>query len=220
MILIWGLRARAKTTATGEFFCAHCGADRSYVLQQIRRWFTFFFIPLFPVGKVLGEQVKCTTCGTCFRPEVLTTPTSAAFSENLRGAMRVASMSMLAAGDRSNSAARAAAVDAARQTGADTYDESWLANDLDAIDPSHLTDYLTPLARGLDPQGKETFITQVARIGLADGPLTASETQVLESLSATLGISAAHLRGIVVSTAPGSQAPSTGDGPPDEFRQS
>jgi uncharacterized tellurite resistance protein B-like protein len=220
MILIWGLRARPKTTATGAFFCAHCGADRSYVLQQIRRWFTFFFIPLFPVGKVLGEQVKCTTCGTCFRPEVLTTPTSAAFSENLRGAMRVASMSMLVAGDRSNSAARAAAIDAAHQTGAESYDETWLGHDLTALDTSHLGEYLAPLAAGLDPQGKETFITQVARIGLADGPLSASETQVLESLSSALGISAAHLRGIVVSTAPGSQAPSTGDGPPDEFRQS
>ena len=41
---------------------------------------------------------------------------------------------------------------------------------------------------------------------------------MLESLSAALGISAAHLRGIIVSTtAP--QFPSTGDGPPDEFRR-
>jgi hypothetical protein len=218
MILIWGFRARAKTLSTGEFFCSRCGADRSYVLQHIRRWFTFFFIPLFPVGKVLGEQVKCTTCGTCFRPEVLTTPTSAAFSENLRGAMRVASMSMLGAGDPSNGAARAAAVDAARQTGAETYDETWLTHDLAALDPSQLGNYLAPLAQGLDPQGKETFIAQVARIGAADGPLTAPETQVLESLSAALGISAAHLRGIVASTATGSQAPSIGDGPPDEYR--
>ena len=45
MILIWGLRARAKALSTGEFFCTNCGTDRSYVLQQIRRWFTFFFIP-------------------------------------------------------------------------------------------------------------------------------------------------------------------------------
>jgi hypothetical protein len=218
MILIAGLRVRAKAMATGEFFCSRCGADRSYVLQQLRRWFTFFFIPLFPVGRVLGEQVRCTTCGTYFPSAVLSAPTSAAFSENLRGATRVASMSMLAAGDPANSSARAAAIDAARQTGSDSYDETWLANDLDALDPSHLGDYLAPLAEGLDPQGKETFITQVARIGLADGPLTASETHVLESLGFALGISAAHLRGIIVSTAPGTQAPSAGDGPPDEFR--
>jgi uncharacterized tellurite resistance protein B-like protein len=217
MILIWGFRARAKTVGTGEFFCTKCGADRSYVLQHIRRWFTFFFIPLFPVGKTLGEQVKCSTCGTTYRPEVLNTPTSASFSENLRGAVRFAAVSMLDAGDQSNDAARAAAVDAARKSGAENYDDTWLANDLSALDASQLAEYIAPLSQGLNLQGKETFIEQIARIGLADGTLSPSETRVLESLSAALGLSAAHLRGIIVSTAP--QLPSTGDTPPDEFRR-
>jgi hypothetical protein len=219
MILIWGFKARAKTVSTGEFFCSRCGADRSYVLQQIRRWFTLFFIPLFPAGKALGEQVKCSTCGARFQSEVLNTPTSASFSESLRGAMRVASMSMLEAGDETNDAARLAAVDAARTTGDENYDETWLFKDLAAVDASQLGEYLTPLAQGLNPQGKETFIEQVARVGLADGPLSSSEMHVLETLSAALGISAAHLRGIVVSTPTGPRSPSTGDGPPDEYRR-
>jgi hypothetical protein len=218
MILIWGLRARAKTLSTGEFFCAKCGSDRSYMLQQIRRWFTLFFIPLFPVGKPLGEQVKCSTCGTRYAPEVLNTPTSASFSENLRGAMRISAVSMLAAGDRSNENARLAAIDAARRSGAESYDETWLAHDLEALDPSNLGDYLAPLSTGLNTQGKETFIEQVARIGTADGPLSSSETQVLESLGAALGISAAHLRGIML-TPSSPQLPSPGDGPPDEYRR-
>ncbi|MDQ1383291.1 MAG: hypothetical protein QOG65_670 [Actinomycetota bacterium] len=218
MILIWGFRARAKAVSMGEFFCTRCGVDRSYVLQQIRRWFTFFFIPLFPVGKPLGEQVKCSTCGTSFAREVLSTPTSATFSENLRGAVRFAAVSMLDAGDRSNEAARSAAIDAARGAGAESYDDTWLTNDLGALDFSQLGEYVTPLAQGLNLQGKETFIEQVARIGLADGPLSPSETLVLESLSATLGLSAAHLRGIVNSTTT-PQLPSAGDGPPDEHRQ-
>ena len=124
-----------------------------------------------------------------------------------------------AAGDPTSSAARAAAVDAARHTGAENYDETWLTQDLAALDASRLGDYLAPLAHCLNPQGKETFIEQVARIGLADGPLSSSEMQVLETLSTSLGISAAHLRGIVVSTTPGPRSPSTGDGPPDEYRR-
>ena len=218
MLLIFGTRARPRAVSTGEFFCSHCGADRSYVLQEFRRWFTLFFIPLFPIGKVIGRNVKCTTCGTTFTVDVLNTPTSAAFSENLGGAIRVAAVSMLAAGDRANNAARVAAVEASRKSGTPNYDESWLANDLDALDPSSLHDYLAPLATGLDPQGKETFVEQIARIGLADGQLSPSEMHVLESLSSGLGISAAYLRGIVASTTPG-ELPSTGDGPPDEFRR-
>jgi uncharacterized tellurite resistance protein B-like protein len=215
MILIFGTRARATAVSTGEFFCSRCGADRSYVLQRIRRWFTLFFIPVFPVGKVLGEQVKCSTCGTTFRPEVLNTPTTVSFSENLRGAMRVAAIAMLVAGDQANDAARAAAIDAARKTGAENYDDSWLVHDLAAVDATTLGEYLAPLTQGLNAQGKETFIEQVARIGLADGPLTGSESQVLESLGSALGLSAAHIRGIAISTAP--QLPSSGDGPPDDY---
>ncbi|HUI47619.1 MAG TPA: TerB family tellurite resistance protein [Acidimicrobiia bacterium] len=218
MLLIFGTRARLKAVATGEFFCSGCGADRSYVLQQIRRWFTFFFVPLFPIGKVLGEQVKCSTCGSTFRPEVLNTPTSAAFSETLKGATRVAAVAMLVAGDRENPVPRAAAIAAARKSGSENYDESWLARDISAVDPSNLDEYLAPLAKGLNAQGKEVFIEQIARIGLADGQLSATETQLLEKLGAALGISAVYLRGIVVSITADPQAPSAGDGPPDEHR--
>src|ERR1700690_2211805 len=121
MLLIFGTRARAKAVSTGEFFCSHCGADRSYVLQEFRRWFTLFFVPLFPIGKVIGRNVKCSTCGTTFTVDVLNTPTSAAFSENLGGATRVAAVSMLAAGDRSNAPARAAAIEASRTSGNPNY---------------------------------------------------------------------------------------------------
>jgi hypothetical protein len=214
MLIIFGTRLRAKAIATGEFFCSHRGADRNYVLQQLRRWFTLFFLPVVPTGKVLGEQVKCSTCGTCFRPEVLDTPTSAVFTETLRGAMRVAAIAMLTAGGRANPAARQAAIAAARKSGAENYDDTWLEHDLSALDPSSLAGYLGPLARGLSAQGKEGFIEQIARIGLADGPLNSSETHVLELLGAALDISAAHLRGITVTVADGPH-PEIGDTPPD-----
>ena len=215
MILIFGMRARVKAVANGEFFCTNCGADRSYVLQQIRRWFTFFFVPLFPTGRPFAEQVACTTCHTVFPTDVLDTPTSAVFSETLRGAIRVAATSMLVAGDPASGPARSVAIDAARRSGSDNYDDTWLANDLEAVEPSQLAEYLEPLAKGLDPQGKEIFVEQIARVGLADGPLNPAQSRLLESLSSALGLSATHLRGIIVTVAPQS---STGDGPPDEFR--
>jgi uncharacterized tellurite resistance protein B-like protein len=218
MLLIFGTRVRATAVSTGEFFCPRCGADRSYVLQRLRRWFTLFFLPIFPMGKSLGEQVKCSTCAGTFRPEVLNAPTTASFSENLRGAMRVASMSMLAAGDPNNTAARLAAVNAALKSGAENYDDTWLVHDLAALDASQITNYLAPLAQGLSEQGKESFIEQVAAVGLADGPLTPSEMHVLETASGALGISAAHLRGIIVSLPTAPNSPSIGDGPPDEYR--
>jgi hypothetical protein len=145
---------------------------------------------------------------------VLNAPTSAVFTETLRGAIRVASIAMLVAGDRSNPAARHAAIDAARKTGAENYDDSWLDHDLLALDPSTLPEYLGPLSKGLTTQGKEGFIEQVARIGLADGALNSGESQLLELLGSSLDISAAHLRGITVTVA-GGPHPEIGDTPPD-----
>src|SRR5262249_51686968 len=107
-----------------------------------------------------------------------------------------------------------AAIDAACKTGAENYDDSWLEHDLVALDPSTLGEYLGPLSKGLSAQGKEGFIEQIARIGLADGALNSSENQLLEMLGASLDISAAHLRGITVTVASGPH-PQIGDTPPD-----
>jgi len=214
MLIIFGTKLRARAIAVGEFFCPNCGVDRNYVLQQIRRWFTLFFLPVVPMGKVLGDQVKCSTCGTCFRPEVLSAPTSAVFTETLRGAMRVAAIAMLSAGDRANPAARNAAIDAARKSGAENYDDSWLEHDLVALDPSTLGEYLEPLSKGLSAQGKEGFVEQIVRIGLADGALNGGEAHVLAVLGAALDLSAAHVRGITVTVADGPH-PEIGDTPPD-----
>src|SRR5689334_21774199 len=101
---------------------------------------------------------------------------------------------MIVAGDPASGPARSVAIDAVRRSGSDNYDETWLANDLEAVDPSQLAEYLDPLAKGLDPQGKEIFVEQIARVGLADGPLNPAQSRVLESLSSALGLSAAHLR--------------------------
>jgi hypothetical protein len=213
VIIIWGFRARAKTLSEGEFFCPKCGVDRRYLLQEIRRWFTFFFIPLFPTGKIFGTQVKCRTCGTCFRPEVLSAPTSASLTDAIRNAMRVAAIAMIragAAGERG--AGRSFAVNVLRTSGWEAYDDAALSSDLAHCDVSQLAAYLTPLAQGLTTQGKEAFVAKLAHIALADGPPNEHETAVLDTVGASLQLTAAHLLGIVSSV---QAAPSTtlGDQP-------
>ncbi len=192
-----GVRSRLKTIAEGTFFCPKCGADRQYRLQSIRRWFTFFFIPIFPVGKAQGEIVKCTTCGTAFRPEVLNTPTSEALTDLIRNAMRVAVTAILRSGDRADAVTRHAAVDAVRSTGIEDYDDDKLTVDVEGSDVSALAAYLAPLANGLNPAGKERFVGQVASVAGADGPITDAEHRVLEVLGASFGLSAAYLTGII-----------------------
>ena len=176
------------------------------MLQQFRQWFTFFFIPIFPTGRPTGEHVQCQTCHSRFRPEILTTPTSAQLTSGLAAAMRVAAVAMVKAGGALDSAARQAAVAAITQAGTPDYAEAQLQHDLDAGDVSALPAYLAPLANGLSLPGKENFVAKIVEIGKADGPLSPDERMVVGSIGAALGLSGAHIEGIVVTAGSATRA--------------
>ncbi len=197
MFIIFGTRTRPSKVSDGDFFCPRCGADRHYVLQRFRQWFTLFFLPIFPVGPSRGEQVKCQTCNTAYRPEVLQTPTSAVLTDTIRDTMRTAAIAMLNAGSVWDVAARRAAVETIVATGATGYDETNLSEDQFALDTSQLSAQLGQLARGLNDQGKEMFVTRLAQIAVADGPVSDGEKSMLDNVGAAVGLSAAHVLGIV-----------------------
>jgi hypothetical protein len=70
-MIIWGSRAREKQIATGTFYCPSCHASGAYSHQRIARYFTLYFIPLFPT-ETLGEYIRCMRCSGEFKPVVLT----------------------------------------------------------------------------------------------------------------------------------------------------
>lgn len=199
VLIIFGFRTRPSTVSEGTFYCPRCGADRHYVLQRFRKWFTLFFLPIFPIGASRGEQVKCQTCGTAFRPEVLNAPTSASLTDTLRAAMRVAAVAVLSVGNTEDLAARQAAVATIATSGAAGYSDADLSEDLLQRDPSDLAAPISQLAPGLNDQGKELFVTRLVQVAVADGPLDGGERAVLEAVGSGLGLSAAHVLGIVAS---------------------
>ena len=71
MIFIWGSTGLSSTVSTGRFYCPRCDRpDVGYEMKSTRRWFTFFFIPCFPIS---GHQryVECRRCGQAFDERVL-----------------------------------------------------------------------------------------------------------------------------------------------------
>ncbi|MFZ5855401.1 MAG: zinc-ribbon domain-containing protein [Chloroflexota bacterium] len=46
---------------TGIFQCPSCGEQRAFKRMKIVRYYTLFFIPLFPLG-TMGEFVECQGC--------------------------------------------------------------------------------------------------------------------------------------------------------------
>jgi hypothetical protein len=84
-MIIYGYRNREIEQGTGNFYCANCEVQRPYRYKKIVRYFTLFFIPIFPLG-TLSEYVECQVCGRTYKPEVLTaaTTTSTPISETDR----------------------------------------------------------------------------------------------------------------------------------------
>jgi hypothetical protein len=69
-IIFYGSRGIVSHLASGEFFCPHCGTRGRYQLKQVRRFFTLYFIPLFPIGGGM-RFVECDQCGSQFQEGVL-----------------------------------------------------------------------------------------------------------------------------------------------------
>src|SRR5262249_55004089 len=129
MLLIFGLSVFFRTVGQGDFHCPNCGGDRRYRQRIARRWFTLFFVPIIPLNRV-GEVIECVACRSRFNLGALRTPTASEMAAALPAAMRVAAVAVLAAGDPSDSGARARAVEAVRGYGAEDYDDDTLSDDL------------------------------------------------------------------------------------------
>jgi hypothetical protein len=70
-MIIWGSKAKVRQIGSGKFFCPNCLAESPHAHFRISRYFTLYFIPLFPTS-ALGQYVKCETCGREFPDTVLT----------------------------------------------------------------------------------------------------------------------------------------------------
>lgn len=67
-MLIWGLRTRVAVLATLTYICEVCGVSAAHRVVRRRRWFTLFFIPVFPIA----ADKYTDTCINCGRVRELT----------------------------------------------------------------------------------------------------------------------------------------------------
>jgi hypothetical protein len=193
MLFIFGTRGRwSRKSETGTFACPKCGGDRTWVRAVLRRWFTFFFIPFFPVGKPVAEAVQCTTCGTRYQPEVLTQPTTATMTAELQGAMRLAATAVVRAAGGGGSDA----VAAVRGMGMFDYDERTQAHDAEQLSLADLNEHLAYLATALTLPGREQFLTTLVGIARSGGNVDAAR-QTLDDIGRHLDLSPAHVAGVL-----------------------
>jgi hypothetical protein len=213
LLLIFGLRVFYRAVGQGVFHCQRCGGDREYRHRAGRRWFTLFFIPVIPLNHV-GDHVQCTVCGTRYRMDVLSLPTTAQMQEALPAGMRAAAIAMLRAGGGSSASARRRAIDAIKGAGVADYDDAALDADLSAAampaqpgqNGQNLAGPLNRVAIQLAIPAREWFLAEVVRIGLADGMLSDDERHTAREVAAQLGMTPAQARGVISMTEEGASA--------------
>lgn len=69
-MIIWGYRNRLRTIGNGTFYCPQCRSHSQYQHVRVSRYFTLYFIPLFPM-QTLGEAIRCGGCRGEFKQNVL-----------------------------------------------------------------------------------------------------------------------------------------------------
>jgi len=69
-LIIWGSTSRDKVLGQGMFGCPNCRQTTPFTHKKVQRYFTLYFIPLFPIGTI-AEFVECGQCGGNFQASVL-----------------------------------------------------------------------------------------------------------------------------------------------------
>lgn len=194
MFLIMGMKVKLRAVGDGTFHCPRCGGDRHYRRMQARRWFTVFFVPVIPL-KELGTLVQCDACGGQFAEDVLQAPTTADLNAALVTAMRATVLAFLTLGDTPR--AVAAAMEAVRGAGLPGYGDADLAWDRQTDAGARVQAAVAAVGPGLEPLGRERFLTAALRVPMADGALSAEATELGRRVGAWLGLTAANVEGVL-----------------------
>ncbi len=192
-----------SVAARGKFRCPGCG-PQEYEHKKVRRWFTLYFIPCLPLGQ-LGEYVECKGCKSTFEVGVIQGGPEADTQEYHLALLRA--MAQMAASDGSpqeSEVARALESYRAVAGQAPSRDQLQLELERAAREGVEMVGYLRQFHRIATGGEREALVKAAVEVALADGPLNALEQAYLERLGSTLELSAAHVRGIVLTAQEGS----------------
>ncbi len=202
MLFIWGFKGRNKKMGEGEFFCPDCGSYHHYFLMIVKRWFTFYFIPIFPTS-TLGEYVECQNCKATFNTRVLELdPKKDAEmfeAEFSLAAKRVMFKMALADGEIDESEIEQI-TQAFQSIAKREIDKNDIAAELEAArdDTRTVAEYMADISAQLNDTGKEQVLRAAIAVIKADGIIDDDELKELSELIKALDMPKAYSNGILL----------------------
>lgn len=200
-MIIFGTRGVTTTPERGTFHCPGCGPDCRYARKRVRRFFTLYFIPVIPLDKV-GEYIECARCKGTYKLEVLDMDFGAdevdVEAEFERAVRRVMVLVTLADGEVDDAEIATMARIHASLTGHEIREETLRRETRQAArEGRDVAAYLADVAPYLNDNGKELIVKAAMMTARADGHVDQAEMRLVREAAAALGMSAAHLRGVL-----------------------
>ena len=199
-MIIFGTTSTRKLLDKGEFNCPQCLLSTPYEKRRVKQWGHLYWIPIIPMQEH-PPNVECKSCRNTFIERVLdenTGPTRAQFDE---AATKIMASMILADGEVED-----AELDMMRQLMADLFGREVERAEVDQAvsglqsNPEDCVSVAQSFAPFLNPNGAEVVLRSAVLIAVSDGDFAPEEQRMVGDIGAALGLSGAHIRGIVEQT--------------------
>ena len=199
-MIIFGTRGVPSTISKGQFNCPQCEVGRPYKLKKSTRYFTLYFIPIIPLGR-LGEYVECGACKGTFIPNVLKRQKEQerdVISEYEK-AMRHSLIKMMLADGHVDDNEKEVIVDVVNKMSHNDITISDVHDMIAEVESSDQTleHYLKSVSPLINTHGKELIIKAAFAVAAADGNVDSAEAKLLKEMANNLEITNAHFNGIM-----------------------
>lgn len=200
-MILFGTRGITTTPEKGTFYCPQCASTQPYNFKRVRRFFTLYFIPLIPLDR-LGEYIECPTCQGTFDKTILDyDPASEALKIEAFFFLAVKQVMigmLLADGEIDDEEVKMLQAHYREITGTELPEDE-IREEIAVIHAggSSAIEMVQGVAPQLNDSGKETVIRAAYAIAAADGTIDPSEQALLAQVGTALGLSTAHMAGIL-----------------------
>ncbi len=200
-MIIFGTRGITTTPEKGAFNCPTCNSKQDFRHRRVRRFFHLYFIPLIPLNQ-LGEYVECRTCKDTFDLGILDYDPEA-IEQQLEAEYQIAIKSVMIHILLADCVIDDAEVDEVSKI----YQElTGIHLGVRAVHEEianvkrgggSLPNYLKHVQGRLNDEGKEAVIKAALMVALADGEFQQEEKDLLAQIGADLGMTKAHVNGVI-----------------------